>query len=488
VTVASPRRVAVACLMHETNTFNAHPTGLHDFRIARGEDFDADDLWLGRNAARGIVERLRAAGMIVRPTVFARAIPSGLVKASAYVSLRDEILAALRAAAPLDGVCLALHGSMMAEGEDDPEGDLLERARAELGPSVPITCALDMHATVTPRMVHCADGFAAYLTAPHLDEYETGQRAADLLRAACATDEPLKLGYARLPMLLAGEQSETDAEPMRTLLALRERLCREEGLLDASFCLGFPWADSPHAGVSVVIVGRKGNGRTVEAAARFLAEELWQRRSEFRFTTEAFGPEEALAVAVASPGKPVIVSDSGDNPTAGASQDLVGLLAALVERNASPALVCAVADPRAFEACRRAGEGSRVDVDIGRRSPADPRPLSAHAARVRRLTRCHAAQIAILDIGTVRLILSDRRVPVFEPSLIHDLGLKPTDYSVIVVKCGYQGPEYRAIAARSILALTPGDSCEDLRSLTYRRVPRPVFPLDVDAHGDSSHV
>lgn len=465
-------RVAIGTLSHETNTFTTGTTTLSDFETATDDevlDFDA------AHSLPGIVETLRAEGVELVPTVGAATIPSGTVTADAFEWMRAELVDRLDD--DLDGVCLDLHGSMFVDGEPDPEGAVLRAIRAVVGSDVPIVAALDMHATITERMVDCLDGVAGYRTAPHTDVVETGERAAELLVTSLGGDVKLALGWERLPMLLAGERSETEAEPMATLI---ERLAaaEREGILDANYFLGFPWADSPYAGCHALVTGRASEGSMLAETTTDLATAFWERRGEFEFTTEAHPPETALDVAADESDRPVVVAETGDIPGAGASEDLADFLEALLARaDLGTPVLAIVVDPESYETCARAGENATVDLRLGRRIEADgPLPVSG---TVRTLLASDGTRTALIDLGGAEVVVADERTNLHrDPAFFRDLGIEPTDRDVIVLKSGYLSPAWKQVAARRLFALTAGDTNQVLASLPYERVPRPIYPID----------
>ncbi|NBD24293.1 M81 family metallopeptidase [Paenibacillus glycinis] len=473
-------RIAVAGIMHETNTFTALRTGLADFTVAAGQEVHAVARWKG-NVFDGILGTLDDLGAEAVPVYFARALPSGLIEAAAFEAICDRIADGIAGCGPIDGICLALHGSMCAEGCDDSEGELLARLRAAVGRELPIVCALDMHATVTAAMIAHADAFAAYRTAPHIDEYDTGARAAKLLHEALATGRKLVNEWSEIPVLIAGEQSETGVQPMRDLMeALRlEERAPDAGPRSASYLLGFPWADSPFGGCAAIVSGFEEERAELRQAAGRLAELFWAKRQAFAFSTEAALLEEALDLAAGEPRKPVILSDSGDNPTAGASQDVTLVVQALIARRAERALVATIFDPAAVLACETAGAGGNAELRLGRLNPYEtaPSPLPLHAAVVRTGTVLDV-NYAVAAVGGITIVISDRRTAVYDPAILEALGLRPGAFDLLVVKSGYLSPAYKALAERTILALTPGDTDERLSELPYRRLRRPIYPLD----------
>lgn len=470
-------KIVVGSIMHETNTFTDVETTLKDFAPVMGTNIFDNQEWAGTTTASGIIDTLKAAGLEVVPTLFGKALPSGLVGKDAYVTMKNIILDGLHKAAPIDGVCLALHGSMYVDGLDDPEGDLLEAIRNEVGENVPIVCGLDMHATVTQKMISSADSLTAYRTAPHVDKYDTGVRAAKVLLHALREKVKLYTEWVQLPMLLSGEQSETDVSPMKELIDKLVAADGLEGLISTSYMLGFPWADTPHNCVSIVAVGDPERKDEVRKIARSLAQDFWAQRENFGFSTKAYSVDACITEALANQDRPVIIADAGDNPTAGATQNMSVILKQLLERKVKEALVAVIADQEAYEACLKAGVGAKVDLQIGRASMESPDKLPVKAI-VRSIGEAQGTPNIVLDIEDVTVIISNQRTAVIDPQYLYDLGLDPLKFKIIVVKSGYLSPEYQAIAVDKMLALTPGDTNIVLPEIKYNKVIRPIFPLD----------
>jgi microcystin degradation protein MlrC len=471
-------RIAVGCMMHESNTFASPQTRLADFGPLWGDDIysKCDGT---RHPFGGIVDTLKDRGATLVPTFYGRAMISGTVEREAYETMKRAILDAIRHAGPLDGICLALHGSMFADGTDDPEGDLLASIRELTGPAVPIVCSLDMHAALTERMASAANAFAAYRTAPHVDTYETGVRAAELLLKVLEGGLDVVTESIRMPMLLCGEQSESDTAPMNELLRLIQETEREHSfVLNADYLLGFPWAETPHHGVSVIVAGeRQYLGKLRETAER-LADAFWSSRSEFRYSTPAYALDECLDIAVRHERRPVLISDTGDNPTAGAAENVTLVLERLLERGITDALVAVIADPRAWEACEAAGEGETLRLELGKRGPQPDAPPLRTDAHVRTVHIVSGIGAAVVGIGPVDVVITDRRTAVYDPNFIRQLGLRLEDYQVAVLKTGYMSQEYQRLAALKLFALTPGDTNIDMTAIPYARLPRPIYPID----------
>lgn len=471
-------KIAVGSLMHETNTFTAKATTLTDFSVAADDVFQHPG-WMS-GPAGGIIETLTEAGCSIVPTFFAHTIPSGIIERETYAVMKQKLLAKIETTPDLDGVCLALHGSMYADGIEDPEGDLLTEVRRLIGPDRPLVFSLDMHATLTENMIRPVNGLTVFRTAPHTDAYETGARAARLLLRLLKQRLSAEVIWIRLPILLAGEQSESSAEPMRSLLEQVREAEQDPRILAADYALGFPWADTPHHGVSIAVTAEKRFRETAETQARTLACLFWDARHRFRFTTEAHPLDTALALAADFTGSPVIIGDSGDNPTAGASEDLTYALDRLLSQPRPDTLHAVIVDAAAVGRCQAAAPGQVIDLALGRidTTPGSP-PLKVRATLIR--TGLYGqARCAVVKISNITVIITDRNVSVYDPTLIENLGLDLNAFKIIVVKSGYLSPEYKQIAARELLALTPGETNELFDQIDYRRLKRPIYPLDQD--------
>ncbi|MDR0451902.1 MAG: M81 family metallopeptidase, partial [Treponema sp.] len=369
-------RILTGGMNHESNSLNPIITGAGDFVVFYGEEIPGRGLAEGWSLT-GITRALEKAGCEIVPTVLARAVPNGVVAAPFYRDIKTEFLRRTRealASGPIDGVCLALHGSMKVEGLGCAEGDLTSALR-ELLPGVPFTAALDMHATITPALLKTVDGFAGYKTAPHVDCAETGGHAAAMLLKALETGKKLFTVYRRVPMLIAGEKSESGAEPMRSLIARCREAEKKPGIAAASFLLGFPWADDEHNAVSALVSAFAGAEDLAEEIADGLADAFWERRRDFAFRSEYYDSAGAVQAAyravLEKNERPVFISDSGDNPTAGAAGDATDLLEKILdtidtaEKLPTPLLYSGFYDAPAAAICVKAGTGAKTNITLG---------------------------------------------------------------------------------------------------------------------------
>ena len=495
-------RILVGALGHESNTFTPFLTTQDDFYVRYGaEGLEGP---MRRSSYGGILATLRAGGDVeLLPSLVAGAMPGGVVERATYESFKRTILdaAAEARAGGLDGVCLHLHGAMRAEGLDCCEVDLLRGLRAVVGREVPISIALDMHANIVREMSSLVNAMVAYHTAPHVDGYETGCAAARMLLQFLNEGAQTEIGFAKIPFLLPGEMAQTSLDPMK---AMMDRVAEVEalpGVLSASLANGHCWADVPDIGVIAVVVTDTtvAEAGLAQAQANRLAAEFWARRAEFGVSAEAYPTQKAVDVALSAPESTVFLSDSGDNPGAGGTTDVTILLQTLIERGAPNAVFASIWDAAAVEACAAAGVGAEVSLEIGGKLDTRhgvPLPVrgtvrSLHEGAFYRgavrapMGRMQAGPIAVLNVAEqgacVDVILSSTRLSFAHPDQWRRLGLEPLDYGIVALKRGYLTAPVAAIAPRSILAFTPGCTNCRVAEMAFRRVQRPMFPLDADA-------
>lgn len=301
------------------------------------------------------------------------------------------------------------------------------------------------------------------------------------------------MGFAKLPILLPGEMAQTSLEPMASVMRLVAAAEARPGVLSASVAVAHIWADVPDQGIGVVVV-TDGDAALAQAEADRLATAFWERRGDFTLSAEAWPVDQAIQVAMAAPEPTVFLSDSGDNVTAGGTSDVPVMLERLVAHGAASVLVAAMWDSEAVATCVAAGVGRQVSLSIGAKVDCGHGPPLPVSGVVRLLSDgsyygggkrtagnlVQRGPIAVLAVGGIDVVLSYNRIAVTELEQLHSLGLEPLDYRIVVLKVGYLFPPFQAISPRSILALSPGATNCVVSQLGYRRVRRPVYPLDPD--------
>ncbi len=453
-------RIAVGGIRHESNNFSSLVTALDEFAIARGDDILRGEQFVGHGGDVTFV-----------PTLSSHAPPHGLVGADAYRTMRDELLERLTGAGPVDALYLDLHGAMDVVDIGDGESDLIRHVRAAIGPDLPIALSLDLHANLAPEVIAAADIATAYRTAPHRDGVATRRRAIHLLIDQLRAGRRNHTAMVKPPCLIPGEYAVTDVEPARSLYASLADFDRRPGIVDTSIVIGCAWTDSEYTSTAALAVGERA---AAEATAREIAAAIWTARERFapEVPTLAIGP--AIAHADAATDSPVFLSDSGDNVTAGAAGDLTIVLRALLATRARNALVVGICDPAAVASCRAAGVGAHARLSLGGKLDTrngTPFDITAIVTGLR-------DDGAVVTIDGVTLVITTERDGFITLGRFAHFGVDPRAYRIVVVKTGYLFPEMRTVARDAILLLSPGFTDLDLARLPYRRVRRPIFPLD----------
>jgi len=485
-------RVFLAMLSHETNTFSNIPTDRRQFE-ARNLHYGGEMLEVFRNTGTclgGMIDVAERSGVTLLSSVAAAASPAGRVTTEIYAHLKERILADLRAAAPLDGVLLDLHGAMVPEGLDDGEGDLLKAVREVVGPTVPISVPLDLHGNISADMVAHADFLVGYKTYPHVDMRERGAEAAQrLLEIAARKIKPTR-ALRKPPMLPPLGNQGTARGPMRRLYDLAGEMEKDPRVLSISIFAGFPHADIPDAGLGIVVV-TDGDQALAEAKADELERAAWMHRKEFVHT--GVPVKEAVAKALATNAGPIILADMADNTGGGAAGDGTEILRELLRVGAKAAVVASIWDPAAVQACVKAGVGNAVSLKVGGKvddkhgEPVEVtgrvRTLSdgrfVHKGPMFRGLEGKLGTTAVLDINDVKVILISYRWQTLDPEMIRFVGIDPLAEKILVVKSTiHYRAAFEPIAREIIEVDAPGLSSSNLSRFGFKRIRRPIFPLD----------
>ena len=478
-------RVFSASLATETNTFGPMPTSLASFRdrgyYPAGQHPDhllyfSGPLWAarlrGKDRGWDLVE-----GMV------AGAQPSGTTTRLAYETLRDEILRDLKAALPVDMVLLGLHGAMVADGYDDCEGDLLERVRQLVGPTVVVGAELDPHNHLTPQMLANADIMISFKEYPHTDVLERGLELVDL--CAAMVDKRIRPTVAVVDTGMVVIMH-TSRNPARAFVDRIQSLEGHDGVLSISITHGFPWGDVADMGTKVFVY-TDNNPAQAAALARQLADELIAMREQL---SPAYpGVDAALDEAMASDGGPVVIADSADNPGGGAASDSTFLLRRMIERGIANAVLGPLWDPIAVRIAFDAGVGAQLPLRIGGKISAlsgDPLDL---LCTVKSLTPSLVqtglsntptpmGDCALVEANGIEILLVTLRNQAMGTDLFTGAGCELAARKLIVVKSSQHFyASFSKIAAKVIYADAPGSVARDLNTLPYLKVRRPKWPL-----------
>lgn len=472
-------RVAICGLAIESSTFSPAQSTEESFRVRRGLEVFTYYPFLSADS----IDRKRAEWF---PALRGHAIPGGIVTREAYEKLVTETLDSLRKNLPYDGIFLDIHGAMSVVGLDDPEGDFIVRIREVVGKETLISTSMDLHGSVTERLAKNTDLITCYRLAPHDDALESKQRALDNLleRLENGKGKPKYKAWVPVPVLLPGEKTSTRIEPGKSLYAKVAPVANQEGVIDAAIWIGYAWADEPRNKAYVMVTG--DDMEKVVEGAEYLAKSFWDVRNEFEFVAPVATLEESLNKAIASDKHPFIISDTGDNPTAGGAGDVTWTITELLKRpefktEKGPSLIYAsIPGPEFVERAKAAGVGNRVEGLAGAAIDSRFAPPIKLSGIVKAIVEgdSDAKTEVVVQVGSVQVIVTTKRKPYHYEKDFTRLGLNPRETDIVVVKIGYLVPELYDMRADWLMALTPGGVDQDLERLGHKRIDRPMFPLD----------
>lgn len=474
-------KIAVAGIGIESSTFSPAQTEEAAFHAKIGEEyFDRYPFFHADSATRARANWV--------PTLIGKAIPGGIVTREAYESMVTKTLEMLEANKPFDGLFFDIHGAMSVVGIDDAEGDLIARIREVVGTETLISTSMDLHGNVSERLAKHSDLITCYRMAPHEDALESKKRAVDNLLHRLENDlgKPKFKAWIPVPILLPGEKTSTRIEPAKSLYAQVDPLTKQEGVIDAAIWVGYAWADEPRNHAVVMAYG--DDKQEVGAAAEQLAKHFWKVRDEFEFVAPVATLDESLKMAIESDKQPFMISDMGDNPTAGGAGDVTWTLNEILTRpefksEDGPSLIYAsIPGPDMTDAALVAGEGATVEAYVGAEVDdrfAPPILLKGEVMAIKEGDRDAEVEV-VIKVGSVHVIVTKKRKPYHQEDDFTDLGLDPRSTDIVVVKIGYLVPELYDMRGDWIMALTPGGVDQDLERLGYKGIKRPMFPLDKD--------
>jgi microcystin degradation protein MlrC len=485
-------RFATLGLFHEANTFS--PLKADEALFAEGGVFRGDEIVAEYASSStilgGYLEECRRSHVDLVPLVSAFVTPVGPVTEKAFEALLGEMLAGLRENGPWDGVLLHIHGAAVAEHVPDADGEIAMRVREAVGADVPIGAVLDLHANVSERLVDALTVTLAYQTNPHIDARDKGVACAKLVIDAAEGRIRPAQALVQLPLVVNIARQDTNEPPMSDLVDKARALADRPNLLSVSVLEGFPYADVPHMGMSCLAVA-DGDPAKAEAAARELADEVWQRRADLQ--AQGTTVEEALDIAVREQG-PVVLLDVGDNIGGGAPGDSTAILQAALARGVR-SLVQTLWDPDAVRHCTDAGVGMTVELEVGAKNPhsaGEPLPVTGVVrtisdGRFEEPKPTHGGY-RFFDMGPTAvleteaghtLVLTTKAVLSSSLQQLLSVGVDPATYQVVVAK-GVNSPRaaYAPIAKRMVVVDTDGVTAMGLARFTYQHRRKPLFPFE----------
>lgn len=497
------RRFIAALMRHETNTFSPVPTPLRDFgRIgptdgpARGDE--ALRVYRGtNNPVAAYIDLAATEGAELVFPIAANAHPSAPAPGEIVELCADAICAAV--AKGCDALFLDLHGAMVTQDHDDGEGELLRRIRA-VAPDLPIAVALDFHTNLSAAMVDNATVIAGYRTYPHIDMYETGERAGrTLIRALNGEVAPVMVWHS-LPVLTHMNRHAPSMQPMRDMYARAIAAESSGAVLNASVFGCFPLADIPHVGLSAIVVA-DGSRDAGERLLYDILREGWDRRDEFVFAVEPVA--DSIAAAKAFDDGPVLLIDHGDNTGSGGNQDVMAVLAEVMRQGLEDVCAGPFCDPQSVAQMIAAGVGASVTIQLGGKVDMLAMGLRGEPLEVsgivRRITdgqftvtapmftgvALNIGRCAVLDTGSVEILVSEGRYEPFDTGAFTHAGIDPARKKYVLLKSRQHfRAGFEPLAKHIVMVSGPGACTSDYSLFPWKNLRRPIYPLDPETESN----
>ena len=522
-------RVLVGGISQETNMFTPEKVSFADFKQYRGGDL------LSRIPA---IAAFAECGHEVVPVILADIIPSGPMSKEEFMLFINEFVDVISEAnktGGIDGIYLALHGAMHVTDIGSGEEYLIRALRGLLGADVPISASFDFHGNLKKVITDNLNFATAFRTAPHIDEAETQLRAVNALikmlgrkalgyealeretpwQKASGQDAPLqkaplqesplqkslpKVAIINIPMLFPGEMAITSDFPTNSIIEKLSALIDGQCVWDVSLLCGFVWADNDYMSMSVIytFIGEESR---IKRRILEVAEYMWRLRDAFVFSVEAYEPERAVQEARGQDSGLAFISDSGDNLTAGAVGDDAYMLRLSLDADMKSTLIGGICDSNVIKLCDGVAIGQTLNCAIG--GTIDPSSNKAEIqavllskgvidanrgvfyALLRSSNTANAARLHTLRTSdAVDILVTSSRYSFTDPDQYRRIGIEIRDYTTVIIKLGYLFPALAAVADRSILALTEGNTCLKTNRIKYTNGGN-FYPVKRIAHTPS---
>jgi microcystin degradation protein MlrC len=492
------KRVLLAAIMHEANSFAATPAPIAHYQrqgVFTGHAVAARYAET-RTEMAGFLEHARAEGWWIATPIAVPCAPAGPMSDEAFALFRDTLTAGVRAAMPLDGVLLALHGSCVVQSEPDGDGGIAQAVRDIVGPDVPICISLDPHSNVSDRLAAAVTSISAYRTHPHTDHKEAGLRAATMLTRALAGEISPQVHFARGHQMRGFDSSRTGPPdgPMRRALALARKMEADDpDVLEVSLQSGYVMCDVWHVGPSVAVTAN-GDHPRFKALANRMLRFAWDERE--RDTVKLISVAEAIAEARAvSPGPgPIVISDFGDAPGGGGYGDATNLLRALLDASFDNTVFLSLADAGAVCAATAAGVGATQRLSLGGHTapqhgggPIDDEfevlalneGIFTHEGPYTPGVIGNFGPSALLSCRGVRIVVTTYQRNIVDLAQLRIFGIAPESCGLIAIKCMDAFRAAFTPIARAVIVCESGGVCSRVQTtLTWHNPRRPIWPLD----------
>ena len=426
------------------------------------------------------------------PALDANAASNGVMKRTAFDYIESTILQTVQEhLSELDGIYLHLHGASEVEGIGSGDHHILKEVRRIVGPYMPIAVVCDPHGNLCKEYVEGTTLIRSYRESPHTDVEQTIRFVCSHLLELLEHRRSITPVYRKLPLILGGEQSVSADEPVRSINQYMDEMEKDDRILSASWHVGYIRHDTDVAGCGVVVVpNSEADQDYAEQKVDELAAYVWERRHEFHYTGLTQEPEEAIQSALNCPGKPVFLTDSGDNTTSGsvgANTWVLRQVMALPDTKGKNFLFGCITDPAVVAQLADVPEGTKTHIRLGMDLDELSRPVELdvtvkHNGRLEGFMGYEgdygACVLVSVEGYPIDIIIAEASHAVVELHQFEAAGAHCADYGVVIVKQGYIFPELKELGALCVMSLTDGATLQDTRRLPFKRIMRPMFPVD----------
>ena len=424
--------------------------------------------------------------------VYANAAGAGVVEFEAFNYIEKCFIESVKKYLhEIDGIYLHLHGASYVENIGSGDFHILKSIRAIVGPYFPIAVVCDPHGNLCKEYVESCTLIRSYRESPHTDADETKKKVAEMLCHIIKERRNIHAIYRKLPLILGGEQSVSTDEPVYSINRFMDEMERDPRILSASWHVGYLRHDCPEAGCGIVVVPQSSEDQEYcEQKADELAQYVWNKRHEFHYTGYTTTPDKAIKEAYAFDGKPVFITDSGDNTTSGASGFNTFILRQVLEVEMNKKVLFANITDKITEKYLESKEvGSQCHIELGmdvdemsKKVPLDVEIISKEEMRGNMWSGRDKKWGEITTVKVVGkqiyIAISTCNNSMTEKGQFDHANLNWDEFDIIVVKQGYLFPELKKKAAFSIMSLTNGATPQDTRIIPFKLIMRPMFPID----------
>jgi microcystin degradation protein MlrC len=482
-------RILIGQFKQESHSFVPGRTDVADFEHDAARRGAETLIRVGNREMDGYLDSADEHGVELVGTIDMWSHSGPIVADAAFEKYTTEILEGIKETIDsIDGVMLGLHGAMVTESFDDAEGEILERVRNLVGPDMAIAATFDLHTHMTQKMASNADIIVGYQTCPHVDLKRTGNMAMDVLIKTIRGGVKPAISIRKFRMMTSSEPHDDRVFPNNEVISMLHDAEKDPAILTASMFCTQPWLDISDLGWTSVVVTDAApdlGQKTADA----IAQKAWELRDNY--IVDKMDADVAIDAALAGTGL-FAFSEGADSTTAGGLGDGNLLLKVLLKRDIDVPVAVMVRDPEAAAACVAAGVGGEVATTLGGKLNPDFYSPVDVIGTVKTLTDgryineyggirpVDMGPTAVLQVGNISIMVTSGKPRMVDYEAYKSVGINPLLFRIIQPKSAGAYREYYEKIATCIDIDVPGPAGSDLTALPFTRIPRPLWPWDMD--------